>query len=102
MRLYDFATRQTGKTPYKIVARFVQDRDDWLAVLHVIGEISFGVIGGHSYSVVGRCSYQKWPEFVVLGSDPIRYFVGWTSKLVFWAASIPENPIGFCCCLPQL
>jgi hypothetical protein len=34
-----FAAQQTAKSPYKFVANFAQNRIDWLAVLHGIGDI---------------------------------------------------------------
>ena len=73
--LYVLRLDRLPKSPYKLVANCVQNRGDWLAVLHVIGDISIDVIG--------RGSYRKRLEFVVLCSDPIRYFVRYIGSACF-------------------
>ena len=41
-----FATRQTAKSAYKIVAKLVQNRDDWLVCFNIIGGKLPAQIGG--------------------------------------------------------
>jgi hypothetical protein len=88
-----FATRQTAKTPYKIVAKFVQNRDDSLAMLHLIGDISFDVIGAILTVSLDAALLPKTTRVFssLFGSNPL--FCCLDSQLVFWATMIQSASV---------